>query len=181
MKILSTTQVRRLALTLVCLLAAGSAAADSHCLRVKSGSGGITSTDAFGTPLKGGANLEMAAGSLAADVVTMLLGLPKPRGADMSAKTLHCFMAWQLGEAGPTAVGHFCTQDKATLSPGETPAVLLINTRSRIVSGDWLGRNVTGGRLRLAGRIDMGVPADPDSQPPATAQWAVKGKVCVEE
>ncbi len=179
MKNLSVIKLGTLAFALLCLVAGASAAADGECMRIRNGSGGATETDDFSTPFKGGAMLEMAGGDLVADVVTMLLGLPVPNGADMLAPTMHCFVAWEISAAGPSAMGHFCTRDKATLSPGETPAVLLFKTRSRIVGGEWSGKPVTGGRLKVRGRIDMGVPTDPDSQPPATAQWTVQGRVCL--
>lgn len=181
MKNLFVVKPGALAFVLICLVVSGAAAAQTECVRVRTGSGGTTETDAFGLPFQGGASLATAGGGLVADVVTMLLDLPVPNGADLRAQTMHCFVAWEIGAAGPSGVGHFCTRDKATLSPGDTPAVLLLNTRARVVGGEWSGKTVTGGRLRMSGRIDMGVPADPESQPPAVAQFSVKGKVCFEK
>jgi len=93
------------------------------------------------------------------------------RGRATFLSTAHHFIV----QDGFVPVGEFWTEDNAVLAETGKPGLLRLNSRLRIVDGDWMG-SPAAGKLVSNGTIQI-VPSATGLE--AFASWKVKGRICV--
>jgi len=146
--------------------------AGSDCVTVKGTSLGETFTNDFPfAPFGGTASLRTSQGELAAGVTVIATAPPVVKGNVTFIPTQHHYIV----SNDFVTVGEFWTEDNAVLAETGKPGLLRLNSRLRIVAGNWMG-SAASGKLVTNGTIQL-VPSDASLQ--AFASWRVKGHICV--